>query len=233
MAQLLQYSDIDQEIQNRMSGQAPDVDIRLEALNGFLDELNSEYDIISFKRKADISVIPDGRGYKASTLITDNDVKKVADIRFDSSDSTGDQFVYREENQFSRRSDIGYRLNEYTIYYRDGELYLAFCTTEDSSTSVDLDMVYYSSFKALDASYDFKEKVIDDSDYQLPLPLRFRELVVLGCLKRLWPISIGDDAQSKLNYVYRDYNSELKKLGLDGTGVKPKAPQKKVKLYGI
>jgi len=233
MSQLLTWSEVDSDIQDKMAGQAPDESKRLSAINNRLKLINTAYNIETGKRRVSISVIPNGEtAYDLSSLITDNDLKSPDDVRFELSDDSGQpEFRYVDYDKFSRNIAAGVGLNEFTIYYEDGVQYIRINTTGRSETATTFDMIYFTNMLALDGDDNFQKLVDDDVDYKILLPLSFKDLLVKGCLIDLAPIALGDDSLSVLPGYKQDYNIELRRLGLNdiGHGIKNKARKVKVR----
>lgn len=229
----LTYSEVDTTIQNEMANQAPSESKRLDAIDTVVRDLNTKYDIETTRRSVSISVIPNGKtSYTFDSLVDDDDVKRVADIRFASGDDVGkSEFRYIDDDLFTRHAIDSVRVNEWTTYYEDGDQYLKVNTVDGETTSQTMTMKYYSFFNYLDDS-TFKETLKAESTYKILLPKRFKSLVVAGVKRILWSQSLGGrDGDANTAISNNKYKSELKRLGLDDTGVKAMQKQKKVKLH--
>jgi len=233
MGKLLTYSEVDTTIQNRMSGQSPSQTKRLEAINDCLQELQGKYDIVQTKRSASISVVAKGEtAYALSNLVTDDDVKRIDELRFSVSDAAGESyFQYITYEEFMQHVADSVALNEYTLYFEDGVQYLRVNSKGRSSTAVTLSMVYFSYFTSMKSDGTFQEKLTATATNQLLVPVRFKELVVSRSLKDLWIEALGSAGDVESAKANNKYKSELKKLGLDDTGRKPKTKQRTIKLY--
>ena len=233
MGKLLTYSEIDTTIQNRMSGQAPSSTKRLEAINDSLQELQGKYDIEQTKRSADISVIATGStSYQISDLVTDDDVKRIDELRYEEDDAAGEPyFKYITYEEFMQHVADDVANNEYTLYFEDGVQYLRVNSTGRDTTAITLTMVYYSYFVSMTTASVFQVKVTTTSTDQLLIPVRYKELIIARCLEDLWPMSIGSAGEVDSAKAHNKYKSELKKLGLDDTGRKPKTKQRSIRIY--
>lgn len=216
MQNYILYSDVDQEIVDKMANQAPDVNKRLRAINSELDTLQVEYDLFDTVRSVDISVKTDGlTAYDISTLVADNDVKSIKDLAYASPDNAlSPRFVYLDKPEFIRRADRSAMENYYTLYTENGIQYLRVITYNASDTAETLTLTYHTTFKALDADDDFIEKVVNDVDVKILLPSRFKELVSLGSVLRLYYPAIGEDAMNYRNILNKEYNDKKVALGL-------------------
>lgn len=216
MQNYILYSDVDQAIIDRSANQAPDVNKRIRAINTELDALQAEYDLFDAVRSVDISVKTDGNtAYNISTLVTDNDVKTIKDFNFgDGENFRSDRFTYLDLPEFIRKIDGGARGNYYTLYVEDGVQYLRVLTISPSDTFVTLGMTYHTTWKALDTDNDFIAAVTNASGVKILLPSRFKELVALGALIKLFYPAIGEDSMNYLRELKSEYNEWKEKLGL-------------------
>lgn len=237
MAQLLTWSEVDSNIQSEMGNRCPDVDIRLEAINNEVRNINTVYDVETAKRKVEISIIPDGTAYKinlladstATAVMTDDDLKKVADI-YASDDTDADEYIWIEPEEFFKNIRWGVKENKYTTYWEDGDMHIAVNSINGEDTAIDFTMTYYSIFLSLDGSNNFTTQILADSDYKILLPAKFKDLVVCGAKKRLfWP-AIGEDGNNQYTIESNKYKAELNKLGLDNVAKPLKKMIRKIKL---
>lgn len=217
MHNFILYSDVDQAIINRSGNQAPSSTKRLRAINTELDALQTEYDLFDAVREVTISVVTDGSvAYDVSTLVTDNDVKSIKDFNLGTGENiNSDRFTYLDLPAFTRKVDEGSYGNYYTLYIKDGIQYLSVITRDPSDTVETLKMLYTTTYKALDASNDFIPQVTADAGIQIVLSKRYKELVALGALIRLFYPAIGEDAMAYLNVLKGEYNTLKEKLGLN------------------
>lgn len=216
MQNYILFSDVDQAIIDRSGNQAPNVDKRVRAINTELDALQAEYDLFDTVRSVSISVITDGTtAYDVSTLVTDNDVKTIQDFNLGTDENIGSPiFTYLDYPVFMRKIEGGISGNYYTLYTQDGVQYLRVLTFDPSDTAVTLDMTYHSTWKALDADDDFIEKVVNAAGVKILLPSRFKELVALGALIKLFYPAIGEDALRYLGKLEGEYDRLKTTLGL-------------------
>jgi len=216
MQNYILYSDVDQAIIDRMANQAPDVNKRLRAINTECDALQAEYDLFDAVREVSISVITDGQtAYDVSTLVTDNDIKTIKDFDLGSDENAfSTRFTYLDLPEFIRRADRGATENYYTLYTQDGVQYLRVITVDPSDTAVTLLMTYHTTYKALDDTNTFIPSVINYAGVQILLPLRFKELVALGAVIKLFYPAIGEDSLAYLNVLKAEYNDLKSILGL-------------------
>lgn len=229
MAQLLTWSEVDSNAQSGMSNRCPNETVRLEAINNEVRNLNTAFDIETSLRTKSISIIPDGTAYLISSLVTDDDVKKVSEIYL-TADDEGNEYSWQEADEFRRRVRMGYQENSYTTYWEDGKMYLAVNSWGGEAIATAYTMKYFSTFLALNGSNALISEVLADATCKILLPSRFKDLVVAGTKMRLlWP-SIGEDGNNQYAIESNKYKSELKKLGLDTVAKAIKKTIRKVKL---
>lgn len=216
MQNYILYSDVDQEIIDKMANQAPDVNKRLRAINSELDALQAEYDLFDTVRKVTISVKTDGKtAYSIATLVTDNDVKTIKDFDLGDDDNVfSSRFSYLDHPEFMRRASRGAMENYYTLYTEDGVQYLKIITVNPSDTVVSLNMTYHTTWKALDGDGDFIQSVTNAVGVKILLPSRFKELVSLGSVARLFYPAVGEDSEVALKRIERKYEEIKTNLGL-------------------
>ncbi len=215
MQNYILYSEVDQEIIDKMANQAPDVNKRLRAINSELDSLQAEYDLFDTVRKVTISVKTDGKtAYSIADLVTDNDVKTIKDFDLGDDNVFSSRFTYLDYPEFIRRVDRGAMENYYTLYTEDGVQYLRIITVSPSDTETNIDMTYHTTWKALDDDNDFIPAVTNAVGVKILLPARFKELVSLGACLRVFYPSIGEDSMDYLKMLRNDYEDIKTKLGL-------------------
>ncbi len=162
MSAFLTYSELDTDIQRRMSNSAPDSTRRLGAINNSLQELYAEFDIDSGKREKILYVVPDGNPINITSAVPD--FKKAADLRFLAPNRHTEQFSQIDDDMFSVHIGEGRRVNEYAIDYSDGKL---FCkvNTDSGPTSAQLhnmgDLTANGTI-ALGATSDAVNLVVDE-----------------------------------------------------------------------
>ncbi len=122
MSQLLNYAELDQAIQRRMSNQAPDSDVRLEAINDALNNIQTEYDIESVKREIVANMVLDGRPINLDNIASD--IKNIADLRYLAPSKHDAEFTFRDDDEFVVHIGQGLKLDEYTVVYNDGVQYI-------------------------------------------------------------------------------------------------------------
>lgn len=232
MQNYILFSDIDQAIIDRSANQVPDISKRIRAVNTELDALSAEFDIFDGIREKEISVITDGStSYDISLLVPDNDVKSIKDFEYENEKNIGkahfDQINYQE---FIRKYEGLGAGNYYAIYTKDGVQYLNILTETPSKTPETLYMTYYTTFKAMDNSGTFIPEVINDVGVKILLPSRFKELVSLGALKKLFYPAIGEDALKCLNELKVEYNELKNSLGLTSAKATRKQ-QNRIKIH--
>jgi hypothetical protein len=216
MQNYILYSAVDQAIVDRSGNQAPASAVRVRAINSELDLLQATYDLFDSVREIEITVITDGTtAYDVSDLVPDNDVKTIKDFNLGTDENAGSPiFTYLDYPAFMRRIEGGTSGNYYTLYTVDGVQYLRVLTFDPSSTAVAINMLYHTTYKALDNDNDFIPAVINDAGIKILLPARFKELVALGALIRLFYPAIGEDSLKYLNVLKSEYEDLKVKLGL-------------------
>ena len=230
MAQLLEWSNVDTNIQSEMGNQAPPSSRRLEAMNNEIRNVNTQYDITSSRRSASLSIIPNGTTYLLSTLISDDDIKKI-DLIFPTDDSSERKYDWVEKNQFFFNINDGISANEYTTYFDDGSLYIAINSTGGETVSTEYTIEYFSIFLGITDAGVFIENVTDNGTDLILLPSRFKDLIMLGAVKRLLYQSLGDEGNTQLAIVSNRYKAELIKLGLDSATKPLKREVRKFKIH--
>lgn len=225
------YSDVDQGINDKMANQAPDVNKRLRAINEELDALQSEYDLFDSIRKKTISVKTDGStAYDLSVLVSDNDVKTIENfILADTDNIIGGRFTWIDNVEFIEKVSVAAIGNYFTTYTEDGIQYLKVLTVNNSSTAESIDMLYHTTYKALDNTDDFIEAVVNASGVKILLPSRFKELITLGAVKRLFFPAVGEEQAITLNRIEKRYAEQKAILGLTSAKV-TKKPVRKISL---
>lgn len=215
MQNYILYSDVDQAIVDEMAGQAPGSEYRLRAIIAEIRNLQTKYNIESYRRKKSVSIKSDGTAYLLSSLITNDDVRSVESVMptFDSALLTelvpvdNDEIVeYLKNNKF---------VNVYSVYYEDGKRYIKVLTADDNSDARDFDIYYNTTNLAIDSSGNFYSVPASGGNLYLLLPDKFMDLVSLGAQKRLFYKAIGESDQAQVALVRNRYESELSKLGLD------------------
>lgn len=216
MQNYILYSDVDQAIIDRSGNQAPSSEKRVRAINTELDALQSEYDLFDSVREVSISIITDGTTrYDVSTLVTDNDVKTIKDFNLGTDENSGSPlFTYLDLPEFTRKIESGGAGNYYTLNTIDGVQYLSVMTFDESTTAVTLTMTYYTTYKALDETNTFIKSVANAAGVKILLPFRFKELVALGALIKLFYPSIGEDSLKYLSELKSEYEKLKTSLGL-------------------
>jgi hypothetical protein len=131
MSAFLTYSELDTDIQRRMSNSAPDSTRRLGAINNSLQELYAEFDIDSGKREKILYIVPDGQALNITDAVPD--FKKADDLRYLSLERHTEQFSQITDDMFSVHVGEGRRINEYTIDYNNGKL---FCKVNTASGTI-------------------------------------------------------------------------------------------------
>lgn len=216
MQNYILYSDVDQQIIDEMANQAPDVSKRLRAINSELNILQAAYDLFDTVRKKTVSIITDGStAYNLATLVPDNDVKSIKGFLLPGTDNLfGGQFTYLDHPAFKTKYSAGVHSNYFTIYTEDGIQYLKVGSIGNSDTVESVDMLYFTTHKALDENDDFIPEVINANDVKILLPKRFTELVSLGALTRLHYPAVGEDQQATLKRFEKRYDGVKNILGL-------------------
>ena len=134
MSRLLNYSNIDTEIQRRMAGQAPDENRRLGAINGAVEELYAMFDVETSKREHIFFGIPNGERMDLTDMISD--FKNPYKLRYQSPDKQTDEFSNIENELFVNHMANGKLLDEYSISYLDGNQYLQINATNGFKSKV-------------------------------------------------------------------------------------------------
>ena len=231
MALFLKWSEVDATIQNKMSSQAPSQSKRLEAMRDTFDELSTEYDIETTKRTDSISVVTDGSAaYDISTFSPD--VKEVDSLIFpDNTDSGEMEFRKVSRDQFDQHMALGIPVNEFCLYFEDGVRYLKVNSANHSSVAETLTMVYWTWYRAINGSNAIVEEISADASFYILLPSRFKNLMVYGCLEKLYPMALGEEGEGQAGKYRGMYAREKKNLGLAGLAQRVKSQARKVKIH--
>jgi len=128
MGTFLTISEIDTAIQQRMAQQAPDETQRLAAINTAMQDIYSQFDIDSGRRDLVTDIVFDGQATKISDLVSD--FKRPADLRFLSPSKQNTEFSYMDDDLFTMHIGEGRKINEYSVSYNDGVLFLKANTAE-------------------------------------------------------------------------------------------------------
>ena len=232
MYNFLSYQSVDTEIQNRMSAQSPSESRRIEAVISVVQELTTKYDLETTARKETISAIADGStAYNVYSLMANDDLKRVKNLRFPASSDNGEPMFRRiDQEEFYHHVAEGRHVNEYTTFYEDGELMININTGYNSSSAIDLELIYYSFYNFIDEDGTFKDDITYVDTDKILLPDRFKPLVVSGALVKLWPMALGDNGEGKAGRNLTFHKQELVNLGLDKTGSDIKKEQKRISI---
>lgn len=216
MQNYILYSDVDQAIIDRSANQAPSSEKRVRAINTELDALQAEFDLFDSVREKEISVVTNGKtAYDVSALVLDNDIKTIKDFLLADDENVGSSlFTYLDYPTFIKRVEGGMAGNYYTLYTINSTQYLRLLTFDPSETAVSIKMLYHTTCKALDSDGDFLPQVANIAGVKILLPFRFKELVALGALKRLFYPAIGEDSYQQLGNFKKEYDDWKKRLGL-------------------
>lgn len=122
MSEFLNYSELDTTIQQRMKNSAPASNVRLMAINDAANNLYTVYDIESAIRSAMAYLIPNGRAINISNLVSD--FKSAKDLRYLAQNKHNEEFIWRDSDLFAIHLGEGKKLNEYSVSYRNGKIYL-------------------------------------------------------------------------------------------------------------
>lgn len=231
MEDLLLYSDVVQQIQDQMGNRYPDNNKILRAVNTELKTLRSKYNIFTSRKTATISVITDGTtAYSVSSVLSDDDLEAIIDVRPSSNSSY--RFTEVDEVEFQKDVDLARTANQYTLYYEEGEMKIKIMAEDESSTAVDVTLVYLT--RALGEQSDGTQiaEMTGASGELIYLPYKYVDLVSLGSMKRLWYQATGDDSVTQLAITRNRYKSELDKLGLSDNADMIKRKTSKLKLRG-
>jgi hypothetical protein len=129
MSTFLTVSEIDTAIQQRMAQQAPDQTQRLAAINNAMQDIYARFDIDTGKRDVVTYLVFDGQPTKMSSLVSD--FKRPADLRYLSPNKQTEEFSYIDDDIFTVHAGEGRKINEYSVAYNDGKLYLKALSAND------------------------------------------------------------------------------------------------------
>jgi len=211
MAQFLQYSDVSNQIQDEMAGQAPSETKIARAVDAEFRNLKTKYNIEATLRSIDIVV--DTSPVLISSIVHDNDVDSVYGL-------------YQDDIRFTQVSlnDVYKNDNQYCVYYEDGKMYLA---VNPAGSFV---MKYYTTSRALDDEGNYLPAIIPDDSVKILLPEKYLDLICLGAMKRLFYQAVGESDQIQVAIVRNRYDAELLRLGLSNNAKKLNADVNKVKI---
>ena len=233
MSQFLQYTTVDNLIQNRMGSQAPGESKRIEQVQSIMEELNTEYDLEMGRRKETVSIIIDGStAYDLDTIVTTSDVKEVTDVRFPAAtDSSENEFRFIDEVTFNQHIADGVHVNEYTTYFEDGTYYIKVNSYDATSTATSMELVYRSNYNFVTNDGIFIETISNSETDRILVPRRYLNLIAYGAMIGLWSMSMGTDGELESKKSMGKFNAELKKLGLSNSATKPRRKQRRLRLH--
>jgi len=122
MSTFLTVSEVDTAIQQRMAQQAPDETQRLAGINHAMQDIYARFDIDSGKRDLVTDIVLDGQPVLISDMVSD--FKRPSDLRYLSPTKQTEEFSFVDDDLFTTHIGEGRRINEYTVAYSDGNLYL-------------------------------------------------------------------------------------------------------------
>lgn len=129
MSTFLTVSEIDTAIQQRMAQQAPDQTQRLAAINTAMQDIYARFDIDSGKRNLVTYMVFDGQPVKISDLVSD--FKRASDLRFLAPNKQNIEFAYYDDDLFTVHVGEGRKVDEYSVAYSGGKLYMKALTSHD------------------------------------------------------------------------------------------------------
>jgi len=219
MSQYLQFSVLEQQIEDEMANQAPSVSKICRAIDAELRNLQTKYSIETFRRKKSVSIKTDGTAYAVSILITANDVRAIKSIKIVSDDTYFDEIVPVDYEVIMDNIKKSNPVNQFCFYYEDGVQYLRVITYDLDTTVRDFNVVYDTTKIAIDSSGNYYDTTVSGlAPFYVLVPDRFCDLISLGAQKRLFYQSIGESDPTQVALVRNRYESELNKLGLDNIG---------------
>ena len=230
MAQLLSWAEVDTNIQSEMGNQSPSSTRRLEAINNTVRNINTKYDVTVARRSTSISIIPDGTAYLLSGLITDDDIKKI-DLIYPTTNSGNRVYDWVDRSRFFLNINDGINTDEYTTYFDDGAYYIALNSEDGEEVATAYTTEYFSTFLGITSGGTFIESVTNGGSDNILIPSRFKDLLVLGSVKRLLYQSLGDEGNTQLAIVRNRYKAELVSLGLDSVTKPLKKEVRKFKIH--
>jgi len=216
MSQYLQFSILEQQIEDEMANQAPSVSKICRAIDAELRNLQTKYSIETFRRKKSVSIKTDGTAYAVSTLIIANDVRSINSIKIVSDDTYFDEIVPVDYEVLIDNIKKSNPVNQFCFYYEDGVQYLRVLTSDTNDTARAFNVVYDTTKLAIDSSGNYYDVTYSGgATLYVLVPDRFCDLVSLGAQKRLFYQAIGESDPTQVALVRNRYDSELTKLGLD------------------
>lgn len=231
MSQYLQFSVLEQQIEDEMANQAPAVIKICRAIDAELRNLQTKYSIETFRRKKSVSIKTDGTAYAISTLITANDVRAIKSIKIVTDDTYFDDIIPVDYEVIMDNIKRENPVNQFCFYYEDGVQYLRVITNDHEDTARDFNVIYDTNKIAIDGSGNYYDATFSGlSTLYVLVPDRFCDLVSLGAQKRLFYQSIGESDQAQVALVRNRYTSELTKLGLDNIAKMIDRNSRKIKI---
>lgn len=228
MEKFLLQSDLNQLVQDEMAGQAPGDAKIYRAMNAEVDNIKVNYNVGGYKRAATVSMIP-GTAYLVSSLISDDDVESIEYIRYVDSDYVLGEMVDIDEKSMDNHVIRELMRDEYSLYIVDGKQYLMIQTFSQETAAVNFVVKYFSVANALSGT-DYLAKVDGTAGALVLIPTKFKDLVVLGTVKRLLYQVVGDDGNTQLSIISNRYTSMLQKLGISREAKAPKNEVRKIKM---
>lgn len=132
MSSFLTYSEVDTGLQRRLGGANASESVRLAAINDAVNDLYAEFDIESGIRSMVGYFVPNGRAIDITNFVSD--FKHPKDLRYLSASKHDSEFSNVDDDLFVQHIGNGQSINEYSISFKDGKLYLR-VNTEDGPKS--------------------------------------------------------------------------------------------------
>lgn len=232
MYSLLKYSKLDSLIQRRMSNQAPNIDIRLDHINTFMQDIITQYNVASGRRSVIVDIIPDGTPIDIDTLILDGDCKSIDKIRHTDPDLSTIFYSPVDEEVFANNNAMPLRKNEWVLYSENGKRYLKINSLNVGNDKIsNFKITYYTTNVAV-LDGNFIPEVVQNPNCFLLIPDNYKELALNGILEHLWLISMGAADGLELSMLAKSqYEAEKRKLKLAGDAKRIRTNERRVNIH--
>lgn len=226
MSKFLTYTEIDVAIQRRMANEAPDENVRLEAINTAMQDLYAQFDIETSRREYALSAIPDG-----TTIDMDAELdgfKKAINLKYAATDKLLEKFNQVDVEIFDIHISEGRKINEYATYYNNGKLYLKVNSSGGETVATSFTLIYHTYYNSQNAGV-LQDELTNTEGGELLMPKRYKSLIVIKSMMYCMPIALGLDSEIAMRRLEKEFNIEVMKLDID-MAKKPKTAAKQLNL---
>lgn len=227
MSKLLTRSEVDTAIQRRMANEAPDENVRLEAIDTAMQELYAEFDIETGRRKMTITLTPDGTEFDLEDEV--EDFKSALSLKYSDTGKTVVKFDQVDVDVLDAHVSQSRGINEFAIYYDNGDLKLKVNNASGETASQDFVLAYNTYYNSRSSAGVVQESPTTAEGDELLMPRRFKSLVVIKAMLYCMPIALGVDSEIAMRRLEKEYNIEKLKLDVD-IAKKPRTKSRQLNL---